>query len=52
MYWHYGTSAVRMLKEVVAAFLAYDLETRFAKSLDESLACDGRKSAHALTATR
>ena len=41
-----------MLKEMVAAFFANDLEARLPKSLDESLARNGRKSAHALTATR
>jgi hypothetical protein len=52
MDWHCGASAVRMLKEMVAAFLANDLESRFSKSFDESLARNGGKSAHALTATR
>jgi hypothetical protein len=44
-------SAIGMLKEMVATFLANDLETQFLKSFDEALAGDGGKRAHALTAT-
>ena len=49
---HDRTSAVRVLKEVVAAPGTNYLKTYFFKSFDEALACDGREVAHAVTATR
>jgi hypothetical protein len=52
MYRYNRTSAVRMLKEVVAAPGTNYLKTYFLKSFDEALARDGRVVAHPVTATR
>jgi hypothetical protein len=38
MHRHYGISAIRMLKEVVAALGANDLKIHFLESFDEALA--------------
>jgi len=48
---HDGTSAVEMLKKMVAPLLANDFKTEIAKSLDHALPRYSRKGTHAVTAT-
>lgn len=49
---NHGTSSVRMRKEVMAALDANNIESKASQGPDKLRTLDGRKGAHAITATR